>query len=98
MNTTDLSTDSSIISSCENNWSTYLNLGLNFLIGAISIVKQVLNSKSHSSSTSTLTTLIKSVSSSVNQNANQEKNKDNLETEQVNLTFPEDLKASVHEN
>ena len=81
MNSTDTSLPVSSI--CENNWTNYLNIGLNFLIIALSITKQVWNSKSQSN----LSTTVKAIANS-NTNVNQQ-------TEQVQLMPTEHLKASI---
>ena len=80
MNSTDISLP---ISLCESNWTNYLNIGLNFLILALSITKQVWNSKSQSN----LSTTVKAIANS-NSNVN-------LQTEQVQLMPTEHLKASI---
>ena len=81
MNSTDTSLP--ISSTCENNWTNYLNSGLNLLVLALSITKQIWNSKSHTNLTSTVKAI-------ANTNTNV-----NLQTEQVQLMPSEHLKASV---
>ena len=81
MNSTDVS--SLLPTTCESNWTNYLNVGLNCLVIALSIGKQVWNSKSHSS----LSTTVKAIA---NSNTNT-----NLQTDQVQLMSTEHLKASV---
>ena len=66
----------------KSSWVDYLSLGLNFLIIALSITKQFVNSKNHSE----LKTTVKALSTTAN-----------LQTEQVELNIPDHLKSSVHE-
>ena len=81
MNTTDISTS---MLTCNNSWSSYLTLGMNFIIIVLSLGKQFLNSKNFTALTSTL---------KPNATPNV-----NISTEQIELVqsnIPENLKTSV---
>jgi len=77
MNTTDINNS---MFPCHNSWSSYVTLGLNFIIIILSIGKQLLNKKNYN----VLTGSLKANASLSTEQA-----------ELVQLNIPENLKASV---
>ena len=76
------STDIAGVSECNNNWQSFVILGLNILGIAISVGKQLLNNKKHLSVVDTIASLLKSPQEA-------------LQTEAVQLDIPDHLKASI---